>query len=76
MKITIDQSLPDLTPEEQKAAAKQARDVSEDPAQAKADMLQAKEVVMSPQVVKQLEEMGMTPDELVALMLKSVGASQ
>jgi hypothetical protein len=76
MKITIDPTIPDLTTEEQKAIRKRARKTTDNPEQAKADMLKAKEVVFSPQVIEQLKKMGMTPDELVAMMLKSTGASQ
>lgn len=75
MKVTIDHKIPDLTPEEIAEAEERAVDVSTDPEKARADFLKAKEVVMSPQVAKQLEEMGMTPDELVAMILKDVGAS-
>lgn len=76
MKITIDKSIPDLTPEEMEEAGARAKNVDDDPEAAKAGLLQAKEVVFSPQVIKQLEELGMTPDEVVAVLLKKVGAGQ
>lgn len=76
MKITIDPNLPDLSVEEMEEAGARAKDITDDPEQARADLLKCNEVVFSPQVVKQLEEAGITPDDLVALLLKAVGASQ
>lgn len=76
MKIRIDHTIPDLTPEEIADEEAKARNIEDDPEKVKADLLQCNEVVFSPQVLKQLEEMGITPDDLVAMMLKKVGASQ
>lgn len=77
MKIKIDQSIPEMTEEElaELRADGSIKDAAGDPG-AKAQLLACKEVVFSPQVIKQLEEIGMTPDEVVAMLLKKVGASQ
>ena len=76
MKIKIDPTIPDLTDEEL-AELREAdiKDAEGNP-EAKAGLLQCKEVVFSPQVIKQMEKMGITPDEVVAMLLKKVGASQ
>lgn len=78
MKIRIDHTIPDLTEDELKELRESDKinRVEDHPEEAKAQMLQCNEVVFSPQVLKQLEEMGITPDDLVAMMLKKVGASQ
>lgn len=76
MKVTIDKNIPDLTEEEKEAYRDAAiPDVESDPAEFKRQMMGAKEVILSPEVAKQLEEMGMTPDELVAMLLKQSGTS-
>lgn len=76
MKVTIDPTMKDLTPEEAQELIDQSKSVEDHPEEAKAAVLQAKDVVFSPQVLKQMEEMGITPDELVAMLLKAAGASQ
>lgn len=70
-KIIIDKSMDDLSDEE----------IEEIKASAKtppADMKfpYPKEVRLSPQVAAQLEKMGMTPDDLVAMLMKKMGNSQ
>ncbi len=77
MEIKIDKTIPALT-EDEKAELEtaQIKDVDDDPGQFKKDMLGVKTVIMSPEVEAQLKEMGVTPDEVVAMMLKKAGAAQ
>lgn len=76
MKVTIDKNIPDLTEEEKEAYRDAAIPaVESNPEEFKRQMLGAKEVIMSPEVAKQLEEMGMTPDDIVAMLLKQSGTS-
>ena len=77
MEIKIDTTIPDLT-EDEIAELKNApiRDTDDHPEQFKKDMLGVKTFVMSPQVEAQLKEMGLTPDDIVAMMLKKAGAAQ
>lgn len=76
MKVTVDKSIPDLTAEEiEELKNAQIKNSKDDPEQFKKDMLQAKEVIMSPQVEAQLKEMGISIDEVIAAMLKEAGAS-
>lgn len=76
MKIKIDHTIKDLTPDDIQEAMDNARSAEDYPEEVKEGLLQAKEVIFSPQVLRQLEEMGMTPDEVVAMLLKKTGASQ
>lgn len=76
MKVTIDKTIPDLTDEEKQEIRDAAIPDAEDhPEEFKKQMTGVKEVILSPEVAKQLEEMGMTPDELVAMLLKQSGTS-
>jgi hypothetical protein len=52
------------------------RNSEDHPEQFKKDMLQAKEVVIPQSVYDRMIKMGLTPDEIVAMMLKSAGAEQ
>lgn len=76
MKITIDPNMPHLSKEDVEEMDQTVKDVEEDPQAFKEAMLNVKEAVFSPQVIDQLKEMGMTPDEVIAMMLKKAGASQ
>lgn len=76
MKVTIDKSIPDLTDEErEEIEARAIPDVDDDPEKFKKQLLGVNEFVMSEEVAAQLKAMGMTPDDLVAMMLKRAGTA-
>lgn len=76
MKVTIDKNIPDLTPDEvEEIRDAVIPDTADNPEEFKKQMMGVNEIVLSPEVAKQLEEMGMTPDELVAMLLKQAGTS-
>ena len=74
VKITVDKSIPALSEEEIEEAKECAQPATD--ADFKRIMLGTKEVVISPQVEAQLKELGITTDELIAMMLKQGGAAQ
>lgn len=76
MKITIDPDLPELSEDERAELKESAVAVESDPAGFKRAMLTCKEAHFSPQVVEKLAEHGLTPDDVIAAMLKEAGASQ
>ncbi len=81
MKVVIDQSIPDLTEEEKEEATENARDVESDPEAFKRDMQGLLSdpdftLVMSPEVAAQMEEAGLTPEVLMAMIAKSAGLQQ
>jgi len=76
MKIRIDKDMPHLTNEEQEEIKSIAVSADENPEAFQKAMLGTKEIVLSTQVAEQLEKMGISPDELIAMMLKSAKATQ
>lgn len=76
VKVTIDKNAPFLTEEEEEELRARAKSAEADPEGFKKALLGAKEIIITPQVEAQLKEMGLTVDELVAMMLKSGGAAQ
>jgi len=73
MKFTVDKDAPDLTPEEIKEIKSRAKEPT--PEEMKKQFLGVKEVIVSPQVEEQLKKMGLTPDELIAMLLKKAGTA-
>lgn len=76
MKVTIDPKMPKLT-RKQREELREAEimKVEDDPAEFKKQMTGVREVIMSPEIAQQLADMGMTPDDLVAILLKKSGTS-
>lgn len=76
MKVTIDPRMPKLT-RKQREELREAEimKVEDDPAEFKKQMTGVREVIMSPEIAQQLADMGMTPDDLVAILLKQSGTS-
>lgn len=74
MKVTLDAE--DMSPEEiEEMRDNKPKEATKE--EFKQHMLRSKEVRLSPQVVKfAAEELGMTPDEFIAMLLKQAGASQ
>lgn len=76
MKVTVDPNIPELTPEEREELRNaEIMKVEDDPAEFKKQMTGVREVIMSPEVAKQLADAGLTPDDLVAQLLKAAGTS-
>ncbi len=76
MKITVDHTMKDLTPEEiEELKNKPFKTNKDDPEGFRKAMLEAKEVRVSPQVEAKLKELGISIDEVVAAMLKDANAS-
>ena len=76
MKITISDT--DISPEEIDEI-KENKDLIKEasPEEFKKVMLRTKHIELSPQVVEfAAKELGMTPDEFIAMLLKQAGASQ
>lgn len=71
MKIKIDKTMPELTDDEIKELKKDIKEAT--PEEFRKSMLGTKEVILSPQVARQLKELGMTADEMVAMMIKAAG---
>jgi hypothetical protein len=74
VKITIDKSIPDMTAEEiAEITDADIPAVEDNPDEFKRQMAEVQEVVITDQVRRQLEEAGISPDELVAELLKQAG---
>jgi len=73
MKFTVDKGIPDLTSEEVKEIESRAKEPT--PEEMKEKFLGVKEIVVSPQVEEQLKKMGLSPDELIAMLLKTAGTT-
>lgn len=68
MEIKIDKSMKRLTQEEMDEMAERAKTPS--PEEMHEGFKGVKEVILSEQVMEQLKAMGLTPDEVVAMLLK------
>lgn len=74
MKIVIDKNAPDLTEEEIAEIEERAiPEIEDNPDEFRRQMEGVRTVVIPEQVRKQLEEIGMSPDDIVAMLLKKAG---
>jgi hypothetical protein len=75
MKVRVDPAMPSLSEEEQAEIEALAEPADADPEVFKREMLGAKEFVLSPQVKEFLDREGISPDELVAVLLRKAKAA-
>ena len=73
MKITVDNSLPDLSDEERAEVREQARRADDHPEEFREITADVQEIVFSPQVLKEMEEAGLTQDQVVSALLRQMG---
>ena len=76
MEIKIDPSIPALSEKEKAEIKARSKSAESDPEEFKRQVLGCHTVVMSPEVLEQIKAMGLTPDEVVADLLKAAGAQQ
>jgi hypothetical protein len=74
MKIVIDKDAPDLTEAEiEEIKERDIPVIEQNPEEFRRQMEGVDTVVIPEQVRKQLEEAGMTPDDIVAMLLRAAG---
>ena len=74
MKVIVDKTIPDLSDEEiEEIKDGSLPSVEEDMEGFKEAMSGVDTVVLSPQIERELEAMGMTKDELIAMIMEKAG---
>ena len=77
MKVSV---IDDLTDEQKedlqtRLEAKEIKDAADDPVEFKRQMIGVQEVVVTKEVALELAELGISPDDLIAMLLKQAGTS-